>query len=197
MECQYSGFRVKLKSSELGEVIGTVCNVTESKIELTDARVNDAGDPLSVLSVQSQFIENLRILATANRNPSADITRIKSQENSQVSTDRAHCREMLRNIPNACSADVYGDSHPLIHHSTGAPVPAVFNSGNPRQKAASGLQLLDSALADFTSNNCKTDKYGGSGTPSKRRTYSSMFCKSDAIYFQFLQTDHYSRRLNY
>ncbi|CAH8480596.1 unnamed protein product [Dicrocoelium dendriticum] len=172
MPCQYLGFRVKLRSTELGEVIGTVCNVTESKIELTDARVNDAGDPVSVLSVESQFIEDLRILATATWNPSVDVTPNKSQEKTQVSTGRAHRREMLRNIPNACSAYVCPDSPPLIHRSAGAPGHAVFNSGSPRQKIASGLQQLDSALADITLNDRKTSRYGGSGALSKRRSYS-------------------------
>ncbi|KAA3676826.1 uncharacterized protein DEA37_0000915 [Paragonimus westermani] len=171
MQCQYIGFRVKITSSELGDVVGTVVNVTEDKLELSNALINDQGSSVPTVAVESRFIQNLRILATGSGDSSDDITPKKDcNRSTNPNGGRAQRREMLRNIPNACCAYVCPESPPLIHRSMGY---SAGSSCSPRQK---GLQRLDSALAGISISDKPSDRYTSKGyktnTPGKRRSYS-------------------------
>ncbi|KAF7233506.1 hypothetical protein EG68_11544 [Paragonimus skrjabini miyazakii] len=174
MQCQYVGFRVKITSSELGDVVGTVVNVTEDKLELSNAIINDQGSSVPTVAVESRFIQNLRILATGSGDSSDDITPKKDHDRSTNSSGgRAHRREMFRNIPNACCAYVCPESPPLIHRSMGY---SAGSSCSPRQKGLSGFQQLDSALAGINISDKPSEGYTSRGykanTPGKRRSYS-------------------------
>lgn len=56
MQSQYIGFRVKLSSSQLGDVEGTVSRVAENRIELSQAIINGKGLPIPSLVVESVFL---------------------------------------------------------------------------------------------------------------------------------------------
>ncbi|TPP66509.1 hypothetical protein FGIG_05486 [Fasciola gigantica] len=174
MQCQYVGFRVKLCSSQLGDVEGTVSKVAESRIELSQAIINGKGLPIPSLVVESQFIQNIRILSTGSGDSSEDISPKKDEA---VVSGRAQRREMLRNMPNACNAYVCPNSPPLIHRSVGIPVQQPTHTGSPGIPGTSHMKQLDSALARVTLSGLVDRKRSKQikpigTTPVKRRSRS-------------------------
>ncbi|TGZ71642.1 hypothetical protein CRM22_002525 [Opisthorchis felineus] len=195
MQGQYTGFRVHITSSQLGEVVGTVCSVTENKIELSDAHLNGQSTLLPSVTVESKFIERLRILATGSGDSSDDVTPRKEHDKAG-SSGRAQRREMLRNIPNTCNAYVCPDSPPVIHRSAGVPVnhTGAKNGGSLSKERTFSPRGLDAALASATLNDANTTpgqkirKHAHNETPLKRRSYSmseaqvSSGGESDSLY---------------
>ncbi|VDP66692.1 unnamed protein product [Echinostoma caproni] len=172
MQCQYIGFRVKLCSTQLGDVEGTVNKVAENRIELSQAIMNGKGLPIPSLVVESQFIQNIRILSTGGGDSSDDVSPKKDDPGS---SGRAQRREMLRNMPNACNAYVCPSSPPLIHRSTGIPVQQPHHNGSPGRCVTSNVKQSDSAFSRVTIDDKvdrKQPKHKQSMTPMKRRSRS-------------------------
>ncbi|OON17825.1 hypothetical protein X801_06332 [Opisthorchis viverrini] len=195
MQGQYTGFRVRITSSQLGDVVGTVCSVSENKIELSNAYLNGQSTLLPSVTVESKFIERLRILATGSGDSSDDVTP-KKEHDKTGSSGRAQRREMLRNIPNTCNAYVCPDSPPVIHRSAGVPVnhTGAKNGGSISKERTFSPRGLDAALASVTLNDPnitpgqKIRKHAHNETPLKRRSYSmseaqiSSGGESDSLY---------------
>ncbi|CAH8499432.1 unnamed protein product [Schistosoma turkestanicum] len=178
MTSQYTGFKVELTSSELGKIVGVVSNVTDKKISLINAVINNYPPTIPSFAVESKFIQNIRILSTASNGESSGSDTPVKGPNKSSNSSREQRREWLRNIPNACSVYVCPDSPPIIHKTTGAP-----GSGSNIHDFHNGLghsndlQQLDNALAkasirepnDFS----PARKYGvNNHRHAKRRSYS-------------------------
>ncbi|CAH8847179.1 unnamed protein product [Trichobilharzia szidati] len=197
MTSQYTGFRVELTSSEIGKIVGVVSSVTDKKISLTNAIINDFPPTIPSFAVESQFIQNIRILSTASGDESSGsetpIINTKKSSNSS----REQRREWLRNIPNTYNVYVCPDSPPIIHRTPGAPGFDKHGSGQ-----LNDLQLLDSGLAKVSiseSNDCSpARKFGGTKVrgPSKRRSYSMSETAATTSDVSGAESDSYNRYPN-
>ncbi|EUB60667.1 methyltransferase [Echinococcus granulosus] len=107
----FCGYKVEIKSDQLGTVIGIVKAYNDNQIDLTDTTVNGHSVPEMLYSVQKRFIGQLKILST---------TRTSCSQNkstgciNQTPSSRDLRREKLRNIPGACTAYVCDRSPPRV-----------------------------------------------------------------------------------
>uniref|UniRef100_A0A3Q0KN19 DFDF domain-containing protein n=1 Tax=Schistosoma mansoni TaxID=6183 RepID=A0A3Q0KN19_SCHMA len=178
MTNQYTGFKVELTSSQLGKIVGIVSNVSENKISLINAVINNYPPTIPSFAVESRFIQNIRILSTASDDESSGSDTPVKGPNKSSNSSREQRREWLRNIPNACSVYVCPDSPPIIHRTPGAPgsgsnINDISNGFGP----SNDLQLLDNALGKASirepNDLSPARKYGvNNHRHSKRRSYS-------------------------
>ncbi|TNN12060.1 DFDF motif [Schistosoma japonicum] len=204
MTNQYTGFRVELTSSQLGKIVGVVSNVSEKKISLINAVINNYPPTIPSFAVESRFIQNIRILSTASDGESSGSDTPVKVANKSSNSSREQRREWLRNIPNACSVYVCPDSPPIIHRTTGAPgnnSNVCGDNNNNDSGHSNDIQLLDNALAKASicepSNFSPARKYGVSNhRHSKQRNYSISETAGTASDISGTESDSFHRYTN-
>ncbi|CAH8553815.1 unnamed protein product [Heterobilharzia americana] len=207
MAGQYAGFRVEITSSELGKIVGVVSSVSDKKISLTNAVINDYAPTIPSFSVESRFIQNIRILSTASGGESSGSDTPVKSANKSSNSSREQRREWLRNIPNTYSVYVCPDSPPIIHKTPGAPVSG-SNAGNNDRSGhmnttnLNDLQLLDGALAKVcireSNDFSPARKYAGVNkrSHSKRRSYSMSETAATTSDVSGTESDSFHRHAN-
>ncbi|VDM17321.1 unnamed protein product [Hydatigera taeniaeformis] len=128
----FCGYKVEIKSNQLGTVVGTVKAYNDNQIDLVDTTVNGRGIFEELYSVQKRFIDHLKIISTTR----SSCTQNKSTGNiHQTLSSRDLRREKLRNIPGACTAYVCDRSPPRI-----AKTPQVQQKPHKQKKLENGLE---------------------------------------------------------
>ncbi|CAH8560425.1 hypothetical protein MS3_00005648 [Schistosoma haematobium] len=202
MTSQYTGFKVELTSSQLGKIVGVVSNVSENKISLTDAVINNYPPTIPSFAVESRFIQNIRILSTASDGESSGSDTPVKCPNKSSNSSREQRREWLRNIPNACSVYVCPDSPPIIHKTAGAPGSGSnINDINNGFGHSNDLQLLDNALGKASirepNDLSPARKYGvNNHRHSKRRSYSTSETTGVTSDISGAESDSFHRHTN-
>ncbi|KAL3311471.1 hypothetical protein Ciccas_009945 [Cichlidogyrus casuarinus] len=113
MLSQFSGMYVKLKSDTLGDIIGTVVSVNDSKINLKNVMINE-NETLPGFSVSNNVISDIQILSVSEEDLVAVTPEKTPGKSITKSTPRHERRELFKNIPNAENAYVCPESPPLV-----------------------------------------------------------------------------------
>ncbi|VDK31932.1 unnamed protein product [Taenia asiatica] len=128
----FCGYRVEIKSNQLGAVVGTVKAYNDNQIDLIDTTVNGHSVHEELYSVQKSFIDQLKIVSTTR---TSCIQNKSTGSNHQTPSARDLRREKLRNIPFACTAYVCDRSPPRV-----AKTPHSQQKPHKQKKLENGLE---------------------------------------------------------
>ncbi|KAL5109769.1 hypothetical protein TcWFU_001038 [Taenia crassiceps] len=170
----FCGYKVEIKSNQLGLVIGTVKAYNDNQIDLIDTTVDGHCVPEALYSIQygvclepKRFIDHLKILSTSRM---ASIQNKSTGSIHQTPSSRDLRREKLRNIPGACTAYVCDRSPPRV-----AKTPHIQQKSHKQKKPENGLGKPSKHL------NFSKDDHGGLPRTLSTSAADRRSCRSKSI----------------